>query len=120
MYDCAEDNWVKTGDLATPRRYHGASAINWDVISPFCYSEWIMNQFCTTSATTATTTTTTASATTTDTSNTTATTTTSTTTTSTNTSDTTGKCHVVIMILKNEIQFYELKRMQTTLQLLSF
>ena len=103
MYDTTEDNWVKTGDLATARRYHGASALKWDVISPFCYSEWIMNQFCTTSATTATTTTTTASATTTDTSNTTATTTTSTTTTSTNTSDTTGKCHVVIMILKNEI-----------------
>ena len=110
MYDADEDNWVKTGDLATARRYHGASALKWDLIAPFCYSEWIMNQFCTTSATTATTTTT--SATTTDTSNTTATTTTSTTTastttstttTSTNTSDTTGKCHVVIMILKNEI-----------------
>ena len=36
MYDCAEDNWVKTGDLATPRYSHGASAVNWDVIAPFC------------------------------------------------------------------------------------
>ena len=104
MYNCDEDNWVKTGDLATPRRYHGASALNWDVISPFCYSEWIMNQFCTTTATSATTTTTTASATTTDTSNTSATTTTSTTSATTTTSttsatntttfsDSTGKCH---------------------------
>ena len=36
-YNATEDKWQKTdGDLDVPRSGHKASAVDWDVISPFC------------------------------------------------------------------------------------
>ena len=35
-YNPVTDQWEKTGDLDTPRRWHGASVVNWDVVAPFC------------------------------------------------------------------------------------
>ena len=35
-YDPATDQWVKTGDLDTPRYWHRASAVNWVDIETFC------------------------------------------------------------------------------------
>ena len=35
-YDPNTDHWVKTGDLYTPRDHHGASAVTWEDIEPFC------------------------------------------------------------------------------------
>ena len=38
-YDPATDQWVKTGDMYTPRFYHRASVVTGDVIPQFCNSE---------------------------------------------------------------------------------
>ena len=35
-YNAATDQWEKTGDMNTPRRWHAASAVKWDVVAPFC------------------------------------------------------------------------------------
>ena len=35
-YDPATDQWVKTGDLETPRYWHRASAVQWVDIKAFC------------------------------------------------------------------------------------
>ena len=35
-YNPDTSEWEKTGDLDTPRSDHGASAVKWDVIEPFC------------------------------------------------------------------------------------
>ena len=36
-YNATEDKWQKTdGDLDVPRSGHKASAVDWDVIAPFC------------------------------------------------------------------------------------
>ena len=37
-YNPDTDQWEKTGDLNTPRRWHGASVVKWDVVAPFCRS----------------------------------------------------------------------------------
>ena len=35
-YDASSGDWVKTGDLQTPRGYHGVSTVNWNDIAEFC------------------------------------------------------------------------------------
>ena len=35
-YDASAGDWVKTGDLETPRSRHGVSAVGWNDISAFC------------------------------------------------------------------------------------
>ena len=35
-YDAATQQWVKTGDLQTPRFQHAVTSVDWDVIQPFC------------------------------------------------------------------------------------
>ena len=37
-YDPDTDKWEKTGDLETPREHHGASAVKWETVAPFCNS----------------------------------------------------------------------------------
>ena len=36
QYDASTGDWVKTGDLQTPRSRHGVSAVAWNDISAFC------------------------------------------------------------------------------------
>ena len=43
-YNATEDKWQKNGDMETPRYDHGASAVDWDVIVPFC--RCIYSPFC--------------------------------------------------------------------------
>ena len=35
-YDASTGDWVKIGDLQTPRSYHGVSTVDFDDISAFC------------------------------------------------------------------------------------
>ena len=35
-YNPDTDEWEKIGDLDTPRHDHGASAVKWDFVAPFC------------------------------------------------------------------------------------
>ena len=36
LYNAATQQWVKTGDLQTPRFQHAVTSVDWDVIQPFC------------------------------------------------------------------------------------
>ena len=35
-YDASTGDWVKTGDLQTPRGLHGVSTVDWNDVSAFC------------------------------------------------------------------------------------
>ena len=35
-YDASTGDWVKTGDLQTPRVGHGVSIVDWNDIAAFC------------------------------------------------------------------------------------